>query len=165
MTKLRHYDNLGTVRFVTFSCHQQRQYLSSNSARQILVDQIDKARNKHGFKLFAYVIMPEHVHLVIYPPEKMKLGIVIREIKSLTARNYFAGINPLPADSRRIFWKHRCYDHNCRTKETIIEKIKYCHKNPVVRGLVKNPGGWKWSSYNWYQGKRDVPLIIDEMEF
>jgi putative transposase len=44
------------------------------------------------------------------------------------------------------FWQKRCYDHNCRTNETVLENIKYCHKNPVTRGLVKDPGDWQWSA-------------------
>ena len=57
-----------------------------------------------------------------------------------------------------------CYDHNCRTLETVLEKINYCHNNPVRAGLVGDPGDWKWSSYGWYQGDIDVPIIMDKIE-
>lgn len=92
----------------------------------------------------------------------MKLGLVIREIKSKMAREFFAAL-ALQIPGPRVFWERRCYDHNCRSVETTKEKINYCHNNPVRRGLVTEPGEYVWSSYNWYQGKRDVPLEIDEV--
>ena len=48
--------------------------------------------------------------------------------------------------------------------EIVLEKINYCHNNPVKRGLAREPGDWRWSSYHWYIGKRDVPIEIDEFE-
>jgi putative transposase len=119
------------------------------------------AREKHKFKILAYVIMPEHVHLVIWAPAGIKMGKVIGEIKSLTARQYFASetgdrIEP------RIFWQKRCYDHNCRNQSAVRDKIKYCHDNPVKRGLTNQPGNYKWSSLDWYEGNKDVILAIDD---
>lgn len=163
MPRLKHYDDLGTARFVTFCCYRMEANLSDSLSRDLLIENIRQARLKHGFKLMAYVIMPEHVHLVLWPPDGMKLGLVIREIKSKMARKYFALTMP-EITGTRVFWQKRCYDHNCRTPESVREKIKYCHNNPVRRGLAQEPGNYEWSSYNWYQGKRDVPLTIDEVE-
>jgi putative transposase len=163
MTRLRHYDDEGTDRFVTFSCYRRLAGFSDDRPKEILVHYLDIARNKHGFKIHGYVIMPEHVHLVLYPPEGMKLGLVIREIKSLSARQFFSELPVGQPDETRVFWERRCYDHNCRTRESVIEKINYCHMNPVKRGLVRDPGAWIWSSYNWYDGVSEVPLRIDSV--
>jgi len=161
MPKLRHYDNLGTARFVTFCCYRTEKYLSDERAIELVVKHMDQARQKHRFKLLGYVIMPEHVHLVLLPKEDMKLGPLIGEIKSLVAREYFALASA--DDSRRhVFWQKRCYDHNCRTPESVKEKIVYCHNNPVRRGLVAEPGEYRWSSHNWYIGGEDVPLLMDD---
>ncbi|MCB2231146.1 hypothetical protein KQH82_10565 [bacterium] len=65
---------------------------------------------------------------------------------------------------RWAFWQPRCYEQKCRTPQTVLEKIRYCHLNPVKRGLVKEPGAWRWSSYNWYEGRSDVPIAMDEFE-
>jgi len=165
MTKLRHYDNLGTARFVTFNCYRELPSLNSNMAKELLIKYIEMARDKHSIKIMGYVIMPNHVHLVMLPEKDMKLGLVIREIKSRMAKEYFARMENLSRGAQRVFWQKRCYDHNCRTPETTKEKIIYCHNNPVRRGLVKSPGNWKWSSYNWCQGNKNVPLQMDEMEF
>jgi len=163
MPKLKHYDNLGTARFVTFCCYRMETNLTDSIARKLLIDKIHRAREKHGFKLMAYVIMPEHVHLVLWPPDGMKLGLVIGEIKSRMAREYFRQAMPYIIGTK-VFWQKRCYDHNCRSPETVREKIDYCHNNPVKRGLASEPGGYDWSSYNWYQGCKDVPLLMDEVE-
>ncbi|MEW5875010.1 MAG: transposase [Candidatus Zixiibacteriota bacterium] len=165
MTNLRHYDNWGTVRFVTFSCYLRLPSLNEPGAKEILIDELDRARTKHQFQLLGYVLMPEHVHLVLIPPDGMKLGLVIREIKSRSAKRYFAESRVAPSGMTRVFWQLRCYDHNCRTVETVREKVHYCHKNPVRRGLVNDPGDWEWSSYNWYKGKKDVPIRMDEVSF
>ena len=130
---------------------------------KLLIKHIDAARAKHAFKLLGYVIMPEHAHLVMLPPDAMKLGLVIGEIKSKMAREYFA-IEMGSSPNKRVFWQKRCYDHNCRTPGIVREKILYCHNNPVRRGLASEPGRYVWSSYNWYDGRRDVPLLMDDYE-
>ena len=66
--------------------------------------------------------------------------------------------------TQNIFWQRRYYDHNCRTREITIEKIEYCHRNPVVNGLVECQSEWCWSSYNWYNGNKDVILEMDKLE-
>lgn len=165
MTKLRHFDNLGTARFITFSCYRHLQGFQNHSTKDLFLKYLDAARDKHRFRLLGYVIMPDHVHLVIYPPDGMKLGLVIGEIKSKTAREHFARtIGPAQsanAKAKRVFWNRKCYDHNCRTVETTLEKINYCHMNPVRAGLVNDQGEWLWSSYNWYEGDRDGSIRID----
>jgi hypothetical protein len=93
----------------------------------------------------------------------MRLGLVIREIKSKMAREYFAHTTS-NTGAAKVFWQKRCYDHNCRSVDTVREKTIYCHNNPVKRGLVRHPSEYRWSSYDWYTGERDVPLAIDEFE-
>jgi len=163
MTDLRHYDNSGTARFVTFGCYRWQPALTTDLARQLFIQYLDFVRERHNFQLLAYVIMPEHVHLVLYPPEGMKLGYVIGELKSRMAREYFARMAIGIGGARRVFWQKRCYDHNCRTPDAVREKIEYCHNNPVRRGLVASSGEWRWSSYNWYSGSEDVPIAMDEV--
>ncbi len=183
MPKLRHYDHLNTARFVTFSCYRRMPLLTSDPVIQTVVDKLDAVRTRHQFRLLGYVIMPEHVHLVIHPRPDSKLGLVIAEFKSRSAAQIIAAAKThlkggapgqlvLPEECRIVragqrryaFWQPRCYDHNCRTPAAVVEKINYCHNNPVKRGLVAQPGDWQWSSYGWYYGRRDVPITIDEFE-
>ena len=164
MPKLRHYDNEGTARFVTFCCYRNLPFLDSEVAKRLLLEELNRTRRKHGFKLLAYVIMPEHVHLVLHPPDGMPLGLVVREMKSRSARRWFAEEMSGRQGDKRVFWQKRCYDHNCRTPEATLEKIRYCHANPVRRGLVAEPGEYYWSSYNCYLGVKDVALEVDRFE-
>ena len=164
MPKLKHLDNYHTVRFITFSCYRRQPYLNLTNAKEILINQIELSRNRNSFKLLGYVIMPEHVHLVIYPLPNTKVGYLIGAIKSHMAKRYFLSAKINQSNCPNVFWQKRCYDHNCRMVSTTKEKINYCHNNPVKRGLVESPDDWQWSSYNWYCGKRDVPIAIDSFE-
>jgi len=171
--KLKHFDNDGRARFVTFSTHQRFPILTNSPFRQVVVDSIAEVRERFGFQLAAYVIMPEHVHLIIIPSDRMKMGFVLGEIKRISAKRIhqllLRGNNDLlpklnvkrNAVYRFAFWQRRCYDHNIRSEESLWEKVNYCHYNPVKRGLVKEPEAWEWSSYRWYKGHRDVKLAMD----
>ncbi len=173
MTKLRHYDNLGTARFITFSCYRRYPVLRQDLVLSLVVEQLAAIRKEHNIKLLGYVLMPEHVHLVLHPPDGVRLGVVIGQMKARAAlailaawsdRGLVAPQQLVVANGGRrkhSIWQRRCYDHNCRTPETVREKINYCHNNPVTRKLVSEPGDWRWSSYRWYAGERDVPISID----
>ncbi|NOY88238.1 MAG: hypothetical protein GXO93_02455 [FCB group bacterium] len=169
MTKLHHYDKLGTVRFVTFSCYRRKQLFVTNESKKIFLYQLRTICTKYSIHILGYVVMPEHVHLVLYPKTEIFLGRVIGELKSISAREillsfrgqYDMSLESLKNNEKYIFWLRRCYDHNCRTPETVKEKIVYCHKNPVTRGLVEKPEDWEWSSYRWYYGMDNVVIDIE----
>jgi putative transposase len=172
MPRLRHLDDFGAVRFITFSCHQRRKLLTDDVDRNIVPDELQTARDKYHFAILAFVIMPSHVHLMIYPAEPIPVGRVIGEIKSRSARRILThwrqtGRTPLHVNrggtKRTVFWEQRCYDHNCRTTESVREKIVYCHNNPIRAGLVGDPGLWPWSSFSWYLGDGG-PVEIDVLE-
>lgn len=174
MPHLHHYDNLGTARFVTFSTYRFYPLINDEVAA-IVIRHLGTMRERTGIKVYGYVLMPDHVHLVLHPPDGATLGREIGGLKALSAREILsrmidAGGLPqqlcVKRDGRvkQVFWQRRCYDHNCRNRETVIEKIEYCHNNPVKRLLVESAGDWKWSSYKWYLGERDVPLALDDVD-
>jgi len=176
MTKLRHYDNPGEARFITFCCHNKLPFFKDEKDFLIFIEELDKARAKHNFKMLGYVVMPNHVHLLLLPPNDMKLGLVIGEIKSLSARRILGRWRSdrvsMP-DSIRVkrgernkvvFWQRRCYDRNCRNEKELLQSIEYCHNNPVARGLAEYCSAWRWSSYNSYVGRGEAPLGIDLSE-
>ena len=177
MPKLRHIDNLGTARFITFSCYHRYPLLVIDEAKIIFLKHLQIQCKKHYIKILGYVLMPEHVHLVLYPPDDLELGKVIGQIKALSSKeilekwrdNYPVKLLEYNYINKKAvlqsFWQKRCYDHNCRNQKTTIEKINYCHKNPVVRKLVKDLANWKWSGYNWYvDNRKDIPLEIDSLD-
>jgi putative transposase len=174
--RLHHYDNLGTARFVTFSCYRRQFLLMDDRRRMVFLDELGQARLKYGFAILGYVVMPSHVHLVLLPQGPTEIGKVVGEIKSKSARRIGANISlegqqdrvmakiKRDGEDRFVFWQRRCYDHNCRSIETVREKINYCHINPVRAGLVGDPADWVWSSYRWYAGYGDCVLEIDGLE-
>ncbi len=87
--------------------------------------------------------MPEHVHLLISEPERSRLSTVLQMLKQNVAREL-----RLPEGSP--FWLPRYYDFNVWGESKRVEKLRYMHRNPVVRGLVKRPEDWKWSSFVHY---------------
>ena len=121
------------------------------------------------------MIMPEHVHIVCIPPLESKLGPIIGEIKRISAKKIREKLMENPGTlidrltsnrdgiSKFALWERRCYDHNCRTIESVWEKVNYCHNNPVKRGLVNKPENWQWSSSSWYEGHRNSGFDIDTL--
>ena len=86
--------------------------------------------------------MPEHVHLLMSEPERGTLASAVQAMKQSVSRKLIAG--------REHFWQARYYDFNVWTAKKRIEKRKYIHRNPVVRGLVERPQDWAWSSLRHY---------------
>jgi len=166
MPRLRHYDNLGTARFITFSCYGKYPYLAKEDCIQRLLEQMKSLRTDYAIKILGYVIMPDHVHLVLDPPTGLRLGVVIGQMKARAAHAIIPTLREYLArpDGHIALWERRCYDHNCRSPLAVTEKIVYCHHNPVRRGLVDIPGDWLWSSYGWYRGDSNPPLEIDGIE-
>ena len=160
--ELKHYDHDGRARFVTFCTYRKLPILADDVFRQIVVQCLGDIKIRFQLRLLAWVIRPEHVHIVVIPPEEIRLGPVIGELKRISTRKIHrllksessALLGKLKAirngKQRFVLWQRRCYDHNCRTTDAVRSRIDYCHKNPVTRGLVKKPKDWRWSSYRSY---------------
>jgi len=166
MTRLKHYDNLGTVRFITFSCYKRFKYFTNEKHIRIFLNHLKILGDNYEIKILGFVIMPDHVHLVLLPPIEMKLGKLIGQLKVRTAKDIISSgiVDIRRPNGKPAVWQKRCYDHNCRTREIVIEKIKYCHKNPVNGNLVSKEKDWIWSSYNWYRGEGETVMEIDGVE-
>lgn len=134
------YDHTGNFHFLTFSCFHRLQHLGSSSARDIFEDALERIRRRYRFVIAGYVVMPEHVHLLLGEPQKGTVSDVIHALKlSVTLRR-----------NERPFWQARYYDFNVQNEEKRIEKLRYMHRNPIVRGFVARPEDWKWSSFRHY---------------
>jgi putative transposase len=151
----------GDLHFVTFSCFERRPLLYSAEARNLLVHELDMVRRKTNFRLIGYVVMPNHVHLLISEPltgtvstvlHKLKLGFS-RKIRK-EKRAALHGQMQLPLCQRetlpRAFWQSRFYDFNVHSHGKRKEKLIYMHANPVTRRLVSHPRDWPWSSWSFY---------------
>ena len=131
------YERTGKLHFLTFSCFHRLQYLGTPAARDLFEDALERTRRRYLCVIAGYVAMPEHVHLLLGEPAKGTVSTVVHALKlSLTMRR-----------SERPFWQARYYDFNVHNDEMRIEKLRYMHRNPVVRGLVVQPEDWPWSSF------------------
>lgn len=172
MTKLTQYDNLDTAQFITFSCYHKYQLLIEIKPKNIFLKHLKEVCIKYNINILGYVIMPEHVHLVLYPNQSVEMGLVIGEIKSKSAREILllfksqknSLLTKLSVNDRLVFWQKRCYDHNCRSIDIVKDRINYCHKIPVTKGLALTMEDWKFSSYRWYKNMDEVKLEIDGIE-
>lgn len=143
---LRRYHTYGNEHFLTFSCYQRKPYLDSDHARIIFEEELERLRQRHKFFVFAYVLMPEHVHLVVSEPKAYLLSTTLNVLKADTAKKL--------KGERKHFWQARYYDFNVFTQRKMVEKIRYIHRNPVARGMVEKPEDWPWSSFrHWLTGE------------
>jgi putative transposase len=140
---LKRYREARCLHFLTFSCYRRAPLLTTPRARDIFEQTLERARRWYGFYVAGYVVMPEHVHLLITEPERAKLSLALQMLKQNVARQ-------LREPEGGSFWQSRYYDFNVWSEAKRIEKLRYIHRNPVRRGLVASPEEWSWSSFRHY---------------
>lgn len=134
------YQQCGCFHFVTFSCYRRLPYLGTSIARELFERSLDSMRRRYSFVVAGYVVMPEHVHLLVGEPINALLSKAIQALKlSVSVQSH-----------QRPFWQARYYDFNVHNEEKRVEKLRYMHRNPVKRGLVSKPEDWVWSSFRHY---------------
>ena len=146
------------LHFITCSCFHRLPFLKSARARDRLLTILEQTRSRYRFVVVGYVVMPEHIHLLITEPEVGNPSTVMQVLKQRTARALLPrgkrkdrSQGELFGDEpRRAFWQARFYDFNVWTTKKRVEKLRYMHRNPVKRGLVESPEQWRWSSYRFY---------------
>lgn len=127
--------------------------LDSPIAKNTFERDLERVRRWYRCFVSGYVVMPEHVHLLISEPEREKLSLVIQMLKQITSRKLKPAALIQPDNVVRPperFWQVRYYDFPVWTEAKRIEKLRYIHRNPVRRGLVERPEEWKWSSFAHY---------------
>ena len=164
----------GEAHELTFSCFKRRQFLGKERTRKYFLDALELAREKHGIHLWAYVIMPEHAHVLIWPDrEEYSVGDILKTIKQSVARKAVrflreenpAGLKQLATghkESPYRFWMDGGgYDRNVYTFGALRKMVDYIHNNPVRRGLVEQAEDWKWSSLAEWLEEGSGPIRID----
>src|SRR5271157_5273963 len=130
------------LHFITFTCYRRQPFLDTPRAKNVFERSLEQTRRSYRFDVIGYVVMPEHIHLLVSEPERATLARAIQALKQSVSQR-------LKAPNGR-FWQTRYYDFNVFTEEKRVEKLKYIHRNPVHRGLVDKPEDWPWSSYRHY---------------
>lgn len=169
------------LHFVTFSCYQRLPLLGSVQARNLVVEELSRVRREYQFSVVGYVVMPNHVHLLLSEPARGTPSTVLQIVKQSVshkmrrseilwnettqiqpskiegaASTHDIGLNSLPR-----FWQPRFYDFNVYSHEKKNDKLEYMHANPVSRGLVQHPKDWSWSSFSFYNTGEQGIVPID----
>jgi putative transposase len=158
---LKRFQASGQSHFITFSCYRRLPNLSELQFCEGLLAALEAARKHSGMRVYGFVLMPEHVHLLVSEPDRSTLADVIRSVKFSSAKR----VRRLRANGcgSGPFWQKRYYDRNIRNYRDFLEKLRYIHRNPVKRGLVENPEDWAWSSFRHYvSGEAGIVEIESE---
>ncbi len=140
---LKRFQEAREVHFLTFSCYHRQPKFASDNACAIFVSALERVRQSYRLCVYGYVVMPEHVHLLVNEPERDTLARALQSLKQGVARRL-----ALRADEP--FWQARYYDFNVWSERKFVEKLRYLHRNPAARGLVSQPEDWPWSSFRHY---------------
>jgi putative transposase len=132
--------------------------LKSARHRDVFLEILEQVRKKYGFVVAGYVVMPEHLHLLMSEPDQGTPSTVMQVLKQRVARRLLRRRHHRNPNQRLLFedagapkfWQTRFYDFNAYSRKKRIEKLRYMHWNPVKRGLVDRREDWEWSSYRFY---------------
>ena len=171
---LKRYYGQGDLHFLTFSCYRRLPLLGTKRARNLFVDALEKIRERYRFSVVGYVVMPEHVHLLITEPAVGTPSLVLKVLKQRVSRDLRRKKRRVPAaqlllafskDDGRLprFWQPRFYDFNVWSGKKLREKLEYMHRNPLTRKLVTHPREWPWSSWAFYEKGEEGWVEIDPM--
>lgn len=168
---IRRFHEPGDLHELTFSCYQRMQLLTNDVWREMFCRSVEKAIHRWSFRLAAFVLMPEHVHLLVYPltaiPEIDNLLSAIKQPYSAKIKKLLLAsdsdlvarltVQERPDKTSFRYWQEGPgYDRNLSSQPVVLAAIDYIHRNPIRRGLVDEATHWKWSSSRWYASNRQV---------
>ena len=147
---LKRYYRTGSLHFITWSCYRRKPLLGDPARRDLVLAALELMRVRYRFAVIGYVVMPEHVHLLISEPMVSEPTIgdpskIVQAVKLSVSRRL-----AIRGELSGRFWQSRFYDFNLWGQQKEVEKLKYMHRNPVVRRLVASPEDWRWSNYRSY---------------
>jgi putative transposase len=132
---------------------------------------LEQTRKRYRFVVVGYVVMPEHIHLLLSEPEVGSPSTVMQVLKQRTARALLPKAKRSDPRQGKLFgetavgapfWQTRFYDFNVWTNRKWDEKLRYMHDNPVKRGLAAAPEDWRWSSYRFYFLNESGPVRVNK---
>jgi len=146
------YQQSGQSHFVTFCCYHRRPLFTTDESRRVFENALERVRRKFCLRVYGYVVMLEHIHLLVSEPARDTLADALKSLKQGVARRLI--------EDADHFWQKRYYDFNVRNEEQFVEKLHYIHGNPVKQGLCASPEDWPWSSFlhhaTGYEGRVEI---------
>jgi len=170
--RLHRYYGAGYSHFITTSCYRRLPLLGSARNRDLFLRVLESVRRRYHFVVVGYVVMPEHVHLLIGEPQRGDPSLVMKALKQGFARRLLGRLRRR-ADSKQLplwqeavdygrIWQPRFYDFVVFSEHKRVEKLRYMHRNPVKRGLVLEPEQWLWSSSRHCAYAEAGPVVVHE---
>lgn len=160
-----HADQLH-AHYVTFSCYRRRRLLDDDRAKRAVLGVLDSQLARRRAACVGFVVMPDHVHAIVWFPIPGQLSVFIQQWKRLSSHHIRQLVhNKLVHYAEKIgpsdpFWQAKYYPFNLFTEEKVREKLTYMHENPVRAGLVAKPCDWAYSSARYYEQGRSVGVPI-----
>lgn len=161
--------------YLTSVTHNRLPIFQTDAVKKVLAEALDEARRSGGIMIFAYVIMPDHTHLLTDNAREIK--DVLRYMNGISAKrvvdylkinNYDSSLMKLRIQERENKHKHSVYEHHPNAlritgEDAFMQKVNYIHLNPVRAGLVEHPDEYLYSSARLWHGKalEREPLITD----
>jgi putative transposase len=133
--------------------------LADDKTRQAFVVALERVRKLYQFRVYGFVVMPEHAHLLISEPE---IGTIATAVQALKISSSLRTTQARDCSEHRSpLWQKRYYDRNIRDYAEFVEKLQYIHRNPVRRGLVERAEDWQWGSFRHYALREECGVEIE----
>jgi REP element-mobilizing transposase RayT len=163
------------VYYLTSVAHDRLPVFKTAKLKNIACNALNEARTSASLLIFAYVIMPDHLHALI--GSERKPSEVLRFINGISGhgvisflkeKRFESSLQKLRRENGNRQHKYSLWDHHpnlklITTENGLIEKANYIHQNPVRAGLVERAEDYRWSSARCWVGKplEDEPLFVD----
>jgi REP-associated tyrosine transposase len=152
--------------YVTFSCDRRRRLLDLDQPKRFALGVLDQEIKRVAASCVGFVVMPDHVHAIVWFPQRGCLSGFMHEWKRYSSRlirawylqqemRYFE-----EAEFGNRFWLPKYYSFEIESSRKLAEKLDYMHLNPVRAGLVQRAVNWPWSSARWYVEHRNVGVDL-----
>lgn len=138
--------------------HNRQPVFSSDEERQFYLSKLLEEKEKHSCRMYAFCLMPNHVHLLIDPGNNLSaLGLLMKSVAGQHTRH----VNKL-SRRRGTLWEGRYYSSPINVDSYLLACTKYIEMNPVRAGIVENPEDFKWSSYRHKSGFESFPWLDED---
>ena len=161
----------GILHFITITVIDWVDLFTRPFLKHVIVDSLKYCQHKKGLEIYAFVIMPSHIHLIVKGTVDNKLENIIRDFKKYTSKELIKAIKEYP-ESRREWllnkfsyaadrikkgvnykvWKDGFHPVELSTTKMIEQRVDYIHNNPVEDEIVFNAEAYKYSSACIYSG-------------
>ena len=169
------------LHFVTLQVVEWVDVFSRQKYRDIIIENLTYCQKNKGLELFGWVIMSNHIHLLI-KSKTMELSNILRDFKSYTSKKIIEEIDTCnesrkewmlkifkdaafkhKRNSEYQFWTHENHAEYIYSNKFIEQKLDYIHNNPVRAGIVENPEEYRYSSARDYAGETGLLEVIQTM--